>query len=299
MKHDERLQAFLAKTVNLNQTRLDHLDGRVTAIMNCLRKDPTLGPLVKTHLRQGSWAHRTIIKPLPGDEFDADILLHLKEVKEWSKDPRSYINELYQAFRRSATYRNMVEKKNRCVRIHYANDCHVDVVPYLIRGFFENQKVIVNHADNTFERTDPEAFTSWMRRQDRRASNNLRKTIRLMKYLRDRQDAFSVPSIILTAMIGNQVSAWWTFWDGYKDLPTAFMRLVCSLDNYLQQHEKMPSVADPGLPQTTFNHRWDERRYAHFRDEINKLAVKVKAAHTEKDQARSAALWQRAFGPNF
>ena len=106
-----------------------------------------------------------------------------------------------------------------------------------------------------------------MRRQDRRASNNLRKTIRLMKYLRDRQDAFSVPSIILTAMIGNQVSAWWTFWDGYKDLPTAFMRLVCSLDNYLQQHEKMPSVADPGLPQTTFNHRWDERRYAHFRDE--------------------------------
>ena len=299
MKNEERLRTFLNETVNLNQSRLDHLDSRVTAIMNCLRKDPTLGPLVKTHVRQGSWAHRTIIKPLPGDEFDADILLHLTQAKEWSQNPRTYINQVYQAFRRSATYRDMAEKKNRCVRIHYANDCHVDVVPYLIRGFFENQKVIINHDDNTFERTDPEAFTSWMRRQDHRANGNLRTTIRLMKYLRDRQDAFSVPSVILTALIGGQVSMWWDFWDGYKDLPTTFMRLICSLDSYLQQHDTMPSVADPGRPETTFNHRWDERRYAHFRAEVHKLAAEVKAAHAENDQARSVTLWQKIFGPAF
>ena len=299
MKHEQRLRAFLDKTVNLNQSRLDDLDSRVTAIMNCLRNDPTLGPLVKSHIRQGSWAHRTIIKPLPGDEFDADILLHLTQVREWSQNPRTYINQVYQAFRRSATYRDKVEKKNRCVRIHYANDCHVDVVPYLIRGFFENQKVIVNHDADAFERTDPEAFTSWMRRQDRRTGNNLRTTIRLMKYLRDRQDAFSVPSAILTTLTGNRVSVVRAFFDGYKDLPTAFMRLICSLDSYLQQHENMPPVTDPGRPETTFNHRWDQRRYTHLRSEINTLAAKVKAAYAEDDQARSAALWQKVFGPGF
>jgi hypothetical protein len=299
MKHEERLGRFLGKTVNLNQYRLDDLDSRVTAIMNCLRKDPTLGPLVKTRIRQGSWAHRTIIKPLPGDEFDADILLHLVQVKEWSQDPRTYINQVYQAFRRSATYRDMVEKKNRCVRIHYANDCHIDVVPYLIRGFFENQKVIVNHDANAFERTDPEAFTSWMHRQDRRAGNNLRTTIRLMKYLRDRQDAFSVPSVILTTLIGNRVSVVRASLDGYKDLPTTFMRLISSLDSYLQQHEKMPPITDPGRQETAFNHRWDQRRYAHFRDEVNKLAAKVNAAYAEDDLGRSVALWQEVFGPGF
>ena len=299
MKHEERLGRFLDKSVNLNQSRLDDLDSRVTAIMNCLKKDPTLGPLVKTNIRQGSWAHRTIIKPLPGDEFDADILLHLAQVREWSQNPRTYINQVYQAFRRSATYRDKVEKKNRCVRIHYANDCHVDVVPYFIRGLFENQKVIVNHDADVFERTDPEAFTSWLRRQDRRASNNLRTTIRLMKYLRDRQGAFSVPSVILTTLIGNRVSVVRAFFDGYKDLPTAFMRIICSLDSYLQQHEKMPPVTDPGSQETTFNHRWDQRRYAHFRDEINTLAAKVKAAYAEEDLARSVALWQKIFGPGF
>jgi hypothetical protein len=299
MKHEERLRAFLGKTVNLNQSRLDNLDSRVTAIMNCLKDDPAFGPRVKTYLRQGSWTHRTIIKPLPGDEFDADILLHLEENREWKENPRAYINELYQALRRSATYRDMVEKKNRCVRIHYANDCHVDIVPYLIRGFFENQKVIVNHAENTFERINPEGFTSWMRRQDQRAGNNLRTTIRLMKYLRDRQDAFSVPSIILTAMIGSQVSSWWELFNGYKDLPTAFMRLVSSLDNYLQQNETMPTVADPGYRETTFNHRWDERRYANFRNEVHALAAKVNAAHAEEDRDRSIALWQKIFGPAY
>jgi len=44
MKHEERLRAFLSKTVNLNRSRLDDLDRRVTAIMNCLRKDPAFGP---------------------------------------------------------------------------------------------------------------------------------------------------------------------------------------------------------------------------------------------------------------
>jgi hypothetical protein len=63
-----------------------------------------------------------------------------------------------------------------------------------------------NHDTNTFERTDPEAFTSWMRRQDQRAGNHLRTTTRLMKYLRDRKDAFSVPSVILATLIGRQVS---------------------------------------------------------------------------------------------
>jgi hypothetical protein len=297
MKHDDRFRAFLHKTVNLNQSRLDDLEQRVTAIMNCLRKDSSFGPRVKTYLRQGSWAHRTIIKPLPGDEFDADILLHLEDDREYKDNPRAYINLLYQALRRSATYRDMIEKKNRCVRIHYANDCHVDVVPYLTRGFFENQKVIINHAENTFERIDPEGFTSWMRRQDQRASNNLRTTIRLMKYLRDRQDAFSVPSIIVTAMVGNQVSWRWELFNGYKDLPTTFMRLISSLDNYLQQHQTMPPVTDPGRKETTFNHRWDERRYVHFRDEIHALAAKARAAHAEEDRDRSVAMWQKIFGP--
>ena len=37
---------------------------------------------------QGSWAHETIIQPGPNLEFDADFLLQLDEVTDWS--PRQY-----------------------------------------------------------------------------------------------------------------------------------------------------------------------------------------------------------------
>lgn len=81
---------FLDSTVNLNQTRLDLLDQRVQAIVSCLEDDSVIGTLIEDHIPQGSWAHRTIIRPLPGDEFDADFLLLLTEVDDWSVNPRVY-----------------------------------------------------------------------------------------------------------------------------------------------------------------------------------------------------------------
>ena len=67
----------------------------------------------------------------------------------WSREPRRYIDEVHGALRHSARYRDRVERKNRCVRVHYANLCHVDIVPYVVRGVFPLQrKVIVNRAEN-------------------------------------------------------------------------------------------------------------------------------------------------------
>jgi len=46
----------------------------------------------------GSWAHRTIIKPVDeNDEFDADVLLSLEERDDCL--PKDYIQGLYSAFR--------------------------------------------------------------------------------------------------------------------------------------------------------------------------------------------------------
>lgn len=47
-----------------------------------------------------------------------------------------------------------------------------------------------------------------MRGRDRLAAGNLRKTIRLLKYLRDYKQTFTVPSVILTVIVGGRVN-WW------------------------------------------------------------------------------------------
>src|SRR5579875_3003163 len=111
--------------------RLRQLDDHVAAIGGCLRDDGGLAPMIRRFVPQGSWAQRTIIKPQPGHEFDADVLVEMKQQRKWADDPKQYLLALHDALRAAARYRSRVELKTRCVRVVYAGDCHVDLVPYV------------------------------------------------------------------------------------------------------------------------------------------------------------------------
>jgi Second Messenger Oligonucleotide or Dinucleotide Synthetase domain/Adenylyl/Guanylyl and SMODS C-terminal sensor domain len=288
--------SFLKETVNLNQTRLDLLESRVEALVYVAGMDEVLGPKVVTHIPQGSWAHKTIIKPIGNREFDADFLLHLTEGADWSADPKRYLNEVEAAFRRSSLYQNMVQRKNRCVRIAYADDCHIDIVPYIVRD--DASQVIVCRDTNSFEATNPEGFTAWMKEKDGITNGNLRKVIRLLKYLRDYKGTFSCKSVILTTVIGEAVRAW----DAdtrYADVPTTLKSVVADLDAWLQIYPTKPSIEDPSCPGTTFDHRWDQATYTIFRDAIHRYSAWIPDAYDERDLALSLEKWQKVFGPDF
>jgi Second Messenger Oligonucleotide or Dinucleotide Synthetase domain/Adenylyl/Guanylyl and SMODS C-terminal sensor domain len=295
----EYFDAFMADTVNLNQSRLDDLDCRVEAIVACLEADEIFGQRIRKHIPQGSWAQRTIIKPLQGDEFDADVLLLLKEDLEWNKTPRIYVEETHRALKRSSIYSSKLTLKSRCVRITYANDCHIDVVPHIhLSGLVTDREVIVNRVANEFEDVNPDAFTKWMRERDVTTHGGLRKVIRILKYIRDFKNTFSVPSVILTTVLGHRVRQG-LLADPYPDLPTSLRRLLCDLDDWLQGMPTRPRIDDPGCPQTNFDHRWDEEQYRNFRNKIHMYARKVAAAYDEPDKETSIALWQEVLGERF
>lgn len=297
MKHIDALNDFLKNSVNLNQTRLDQLDGRVKAIVGYLKDDTTIGALYDGYVPQGSWAHRTIIRPVGDyDEFDADFLLQLQEKPDWQTDPSEYLRQLRAAFRRSSTYQDMVQKKTRCVRIDYANDCHIDVVPCLILS--DGRQVIINSAENRFEGTNPQGFTDWMRDKDRLAGGKLRRVIRLVKYIRDSKNTFSCPSVILTTLLGGRVRLVDAA-ASYADLPTAFFTLFSDLNAWLQKFPNMPCIEDPSCPGTTFNHRWNDAKYENFRAKIAHYTAKIETAYNEPDAEKSLKAWQEIFGAEF
>lgn len=289
MKFPSAFNEFLVNTVNLNQTRLDQLDNRVQAIVTYLKSDKTIGAKYEDNIPQGSWPHKTIIKPVEGEEFDADFLLLLDEDVDWSANPKEYLQELRAAFKRSATYKDMVTRKTRCVRVAYANDCHVDVVPHLVLG--DGRQVIVNYAENKFEDTNPQGLTDWMKEKDDLAGGNLRRVIRLMKYLRDYKERFACPSVIVTTLLGERVVAFDAA-ERYADVPTALLNLVQDLNSWLSLYPTMPPIDDPGCPGTSFNHRWDEAQYQTFRSAISDYTNEMSAAYHEVDEAKSIAAWQ-------
>ena len=74
MKHTGLFKTFLSDVVDLNADRLSKLDASVEAIKNFIRASDW-DPKVKGFANQGSWAQKTIIRPIAGSPFDADILV--------------------------------------------------------------------------------------------------------------------------------------------------------------------------------------------------------------------------------
>ncbi len=298
MKLVQHFGAFMAQRVNLSDARIDRLDGHVDAVHGFLAGGS--GVIHESFLdliAQGSYAHRTIINPVAqDDEFDADVLLELEEVEGW--EASDYVEELYKRLRESGTYRDKVARRSRCVTIDYAGDFHMDVVPYLTRA---GERYITNRNSNQYERTNPEGFSDWLDEQNRIASGRRVKVIRLAKCRRDFKNTFSVPSVILTILLGERVSdaALWADAEHYLDVPTALVNIFEDLDEYLQANETMPSIDDPSCDGETFNHRWSQERYSNFRTWVHTYSAWMRDAYGEADRETSHAKWQRLFGPDF
>lgn len=298
MKLLKHFDAFLKNKVNLSDSRIDDLDGHVSAVRTFLSTgSDDIASNFKDLVPQGSYAQRTIINPVGiNDEFDADVLLDMEEVEGWAAE--DYVQGLYEKFRASSTYRDKVNRRTRCVVVDYAGDFHMDVVPFLTR---HEQRYITNRNKNLYELTNPEGFTEWLDGQNRLASGRLVKVIRLLKFVRDLKNTFDAKSVILTILLGGRISDASLMADPhhYEDLPTAFVNLLEDLSAYLLDNETMPSIDDPSCPSENFNHRWDQDKYATFRDKIRDYAEWARDAYDEEDSDRSVAKWRRLFGDSF
>ncbi|PPG15139.1 nucleotidyltransferase [Rathayibacter sp. AY1C6] len=298
MKLIKHFDSFLKNKVNLRDSRIEQLDSRVSAVEKFLSSgDDVIAEHFVDLIPQGSYAQRTIINPVgANDEFDADVLLDIEEVDGW--DAEDYVQELYTVLRSSSTYRDKVSRRSRCVVIDYANEFHMDVVPFLTR---HDERYITNRNENTYELTNPEGFNEWLEEQDRLAGGRLVKVIRLFKYLRDYKNNFSAKSVILTILLGGRISddAIWADSGHYSDLPTAFKNIVNDLNDYLQAHATMPNLDDPSCPTENFNHRWDQDEYANFRTWVKIYSGWITDAFDEVDRDESLRKWRKLFGDDF
>jgi Second Messenger Oligonucleotide or Dinucleotide Synthetase domain/Adenylyl/Guanylyl and SMODS C-terminal sensor domain len=298
MKLIKHFDAFLVNKVNLGDTRIAQLDSRVNAVANFLAaSDSTIGENYLELIPQGSYAHRTIINPVQAnDEFDADVLLSMREVDGWEAE--DYVQELYAAFRAYSTYRDMVSRHDRCVKVNYANEFHIDVVPYLER---HDEHFITNRITNAYELTNPEGFNEWLDEQNRITGGRLIKVIRLLKFVRDYKNTFTVASVILNILVGERINDVLVMNDPdyYKDLPTALRNILKDLNDYLLANPMLPLITDPSCLTESFNHRIDQPQYSNLRDKIAFYYDKVVAAYDEPDAEVSKTKWREVFGPLF
>ncbi len=292
MKHDDYFSEFLRDEVNLNQTRLDKLDGHVEAVTNYLKDHLASYQRIE---RQGSYALGTIIKPVSEfKEYDADLLLYMEY--DPRKEPQEYIDEVYECFRLNANYRDKVHRKTRCVFLDYAGDVHLDIVP-CIQGPTGVQ-FICNNKTNKFEVTDGTGYREWFNELSRVTNGHLKRVTRLLKYMRDHKGNFAVKSILLTTLIGSMV------WDSrdkeeFSSVPNALKIVSNRLNDFLQANPTMPRVYNPALPSEDFMRHWTQGNYNNFREKFGIYTGRINDAFSESDHDASVEKWRKLFGDDF
>ncbi len=291
MKHTQFFNDFLDGEVNLNPSRLDRLNDSVKAISEFLSRN--LDSYIKIE-RQGSYALRTIIKPVrENQEYDADVLLYIKYI---SKYPRDYINELYQCLRENGVYAEKARRKTRCVVLDYAGDFHLDIVPCIPSR--NRDQYICNNETNKFEPTDGTGYRDWFNDKTTVTHGNLKRVTRLLKYLRDHKGNFTAKSILLTTLIGHTV---YGENDGYlfRTLPDALKTVSNRINDFLQSNPVMPRITNPVLPKEDFTRHWDQKKYAHFRALFKIYNDKINKAFDAVEHDDSIEKWRDVFGDSF
>ncbi len=291
-KNSKEFQEFLRDEVNINQSRLDRLHTAVGAVSGYLEENLTGYQKMEP---QGSFALGTIIKPVDdNDEYDADIQIVMNPRPGWK--PKDYIKAVYDTLKENKTYADKLRLKTRCVTVDYAGDFHLDVVPRItIRG----QHYICNRLEDKFEPTDGNGYRDWFNEKNRITGGNLKKVVRLLKYLRDHKGNYTAKSILLTTLAGQFIRKSDEGTEAVRTVADTLVTVLTRMNAYLQKNPSMPEIRNPVLPSETFNRHWDQTKYANFRNMVDSHTRRARRALESDSSDEAIKIWQDLFGEEF
>ena len=291
-KNNRQFREFLRYEVNLNQDRLHRLQVSVRDVNRHLKDNL---PGYQRIDRQGSYGLDTLVKPVnEDDEYDADIQVVMNPNPNW--EAKNYLDALCQTLAQENNFANKIELGTRCVTLNYAGDFHLDVVPRVTR---EGGHFICNRDENDFEETDGTGYRNWFSEQSRITRVNLKRVVRLLKFVRDRQDNYIAKSILLTTLAGKAIHPSDRGEEAVRTVADTLTTVLTRMDLYLQRHEAMPEIINPALPSEDFNRHWNQERYAYFRERVHSHGQIAQEALKSPSIEESIRIWRRLFGNNF
>ena len=149
------------------------------------------------------------------------------------------------------------------------------------------------------EETDGTGFRDWFNDQNRITEGNLKRTVRLLKFLRDHKGNFSIPSVILTALAGEAIRPDDDGADAVSAMADTVATVLTRIDERLEKCDQIPVMVNPANPSLTFNTHWEDNQYQNFRRLMGVYASTARQARDEIDKAKSIAAWQKLFGEDF
>lgn len=160
----DELLAIIASNLELDATRKQQMESAYRAVNDVLLRDEEFFKNITINVyAQGSLLIDTTIKPLSGEEFDLDIVLHVED-SYLNNTPSKIYDALYRVLSNHDTYKPLLQRKNRCIRINYNSDFHMDVLPGCIITINNNRLMIPEDERRiSWSRTNPKGYAEWFK----------------------------------------------------------------------------------------------------------------------------------------
>jgi hypothetical protein len=231
---------------------------------------------------QGSMALGTTVQPIKGPH-DLDFVL---ELANYLRGPMQLITELHEFLHVHGIYGPMTSLKNRCVRIEYADEFYMDVLPACRNGTAVGTCIKVpDCALQGWSDSNPRGYIKWFKEQSGRRfverlmqkaapmpdqqavaeKDTLQLVVQLLKRWRDRYYANVDPklapiSIVLTTLAADTYQGEQSV---SKAITSMLNEIVKLIDVSRRAGEKHLHLSNPSHAAEDLTERWDSSPMAY------------------------------------
>lgn len=288
MKLNEHFKVFDGN-ISLNPVREEKINSALSNWENKLKSNEAIKDIFNDFYTQGSYSTKTVIRPQNGNEFDIDTILVLNLEEE--KKPKEVIKFISDTLRGYEKFKDRIIQKDRCVRVKYAGEFHVDIVP--VKPSVEEHVLIPCKSEDEWKETNPAGFKKWCNGKNKDSNYKLVPVTKIVKYWRDNfvgKDT-APKSILLTAIIGNHIVGCSSV---AESLVLTLESIVKNLDDFLNDDNE-PYVINPSLESENLARDWDKGKFDIFKNKLEKFAKESRTALND-DNITSIEKWQVIFG---
>jgi hypothetical protein len=267
----------IGRKLQISPTQHQLAEERYEAIGRWLEtKESPLAVFAPVIYPQGSLRIGTTVRPRGRQEYDLDLVCQL--LIDWLKisNPVALLDAVEERLRQHDVYKKMIERKNRCIRINYANEFHLDILPACPDIVScPNCVVVPDRNAEDWRASNPKGYAAWFEsRQDLlkavvterveplpihepfEAKATLQRVVQLLKRWRDIAYAKNLDlapvSIVLTTLAAQH-------YGGERSVNEALTNVLDGIVASLSANGKgRLIVLNPTNPREDLSERWDE-----------------------------------------
>jgi hypothetical protein len=290
---------FLADVLPLDATREARIEDALLHLQDVITNDDALWRYRPYLFLQGSYASDLGVRPAtPRAEFDVDVVIRLRRLPSTMTATRA-LTFLSDRLRLDRIFASRLVDHDRCVRLAYANEFHVDVVPARALVGLAGQvieAVQVPFRGVGWRRSNPLGYMRWCRQRDVRTGGDFTRVVWLLKRWRDLAPRRrSIRSIVFTTLIGRMVPPWTGSGQSTRPDGEVLAETLERLERWANAQRRVPVVTNPSLRVENLTKRWTLSDFRAFRTELTAVVTAVRVAQL----VGGAAAWRSVFGDSF